>query len=196
MTFRDRVISMLYRAASGSRKVRTLLTPIGATFFLFLTASFVVLARQVDRMLGFSTPLSEPLSIILSVPVFLAGSLLCLWTVTLFLRAKGTPVPINPPPKVITTGPYAYCRNPMLTGVFLILFGLAIWYGSISLFFIFTPLYILLHVVELKKIEEPELAKRLGKEYLEYKKVTPMFIPKLWPRNTSEEESRDSQNGE
>lgn len=54
----------------------------------------------------------------------------------------------------------------------------------------------LLHVVELKKIEEPELAKRLGKEYLEYKKVTPMFIPKLWPKNTSEEESPDSQNGE
>ena len=67
----------------------------------------------------------------------------------------------------------------MLTGVFLILFGLAIWYGSISLFFIFTPLYILLHVVELKKIEEPELAKRLGKEYLEYKKVTPCASPKL-----------------
>lgn len=119
MTFRDRAISMLYKAASGSRKVRTLLTPVGAAFFLLLTASFVVLARQLDRMLGFPRLLAEPWSIYLSVPVFMAGLFLCLWTVILFLGAKGTPVPINPPPKVITTGPYAYCRNPMLTGVFL-----------------------------------------------------------------------------
>jgi len=88
-------------------------------------------------------------------------------------------LPINPPTKLITTGPYAYCRNPMLTGVFLLLFGLAIQFRSVSLFFIFTPLYILLHVIELKAIEEPELARRLGKKYLEYKKSTPMFIPRL-----------------
>jgi protein-S-isoprenylcysteine O-methyltransferase Ste14 len=34
-------------------------------------------------------------------------------------------------------------------------------------------------VLEIKAIEEPELEKRLGKEYLEYKKRTPMFIPGL-----------------
>ncbi len=28
-------------------------------------------------------------------------------------------------------------------------------------------------------IEEPELEKRFGKEYLEYKKRVPMFIPKI-----------------
>jgi protein-S-isoprenylcysteine O-methyltransferase Ste14 len=179
MTLRKKVISIIHKAATSSKGIRTPLTPIGAIFFLLLTASFVILSQQVDKMLGFSSPLSESLSILLSVPVLLVGLLLCLWTVLLFLRAKGTPVPINPPRKVITTGPYAYCRNPMLTGVFLLLFGLAIWYGSISLFFIFTPLYILLHVVELKMIEEPELAERFGEEYLEYKKSTPMFIPSV-----------------
>jgi len=34
-------------------------------------------------------------------------------------------------------------------------------------------------VLELKAIEEPELEKRLGKKYLEYKKKMPMFIPWL-----------------
>ncbi len=179
MTFRERVISVIHKAATSSKGIRIPLTPIGAIFFLLLTASFVVLSRQVDRMLGFPKFLSEPLSIILSVPVLLVGLLICLWTVLLFVREKGSPVPINPPPKVITSGPYAYCRNPMLAGVFILLFGFAIWFGSISLFFIFTPLYILLHVVELKAIEEPELARRLGKEYLDYKKSTPMFFPGL-----------------
>lgn len=50
---------------------------------------------------------------------------------------------------------------------------------SISLVFIFTPLFILLNVLELKAIEEPELEKRLGKVYVEYKKGVPMFIPSL-----------------
>jgi protein-S-isoprenylcysteine O-methyltransferase Ste14 len=67
----------------------------------------------------------------------------------------------------------------MLTGLFFLLFGLGILYNSISLFFIFTPIFILLNVLELKAIEEPELEKRFGKEYLEYKKKVPMFIPRF-----------------
>ena len=92
---------------------------------------------------------------------------------------KGTPVPFNPPPKLVTTGPYTHVRNPMLTGLFILLFGFGALFGSVSLVFLFTPLFILVNVWELKAIEEPELGKRLGQEYFEYKKKTPMFIPKL-----------------
>lgn len=102
-----------------------------------------------------------------------------LWSVLHFVKVKGTPVPFNPPPKLVTTGPYTYVRNPMLTGLFILLFGLGVLFRSISLVSIFTPLFILLNLLELKAIEEPELEKRLGKEYLEYKKRVPMFIPRL-----------------
>lgn len=34
-----------------------------------------------------------------------------------------------------------------------------------------------INVWELKNIEEPELIKRLGEDYIEYRKQTPMFIP-------------------
>jgi protein-S-isoprenylcysteine O-methyltransferase Ste14 len=185
VTFRERTINIIYKTATSSKRVRTPLTPIGAIFFFLLTTSFVVLSLQLDRMLKFPKLFSEPFKSTLSVPVLLVGLLIYLWTLLHFFKAKGTPVPFNPPPKVVTTGPYAHCRNPMLTSVFILLFGLAIQFSSISLFFIFTPLYILLNVLELKSIEEPELAKRLGKEYLEYKKSTPMFIPSL--RAKSEE---------
>jgi protein-S-isoprenylcysteine O-methyltransferase Ste14 len=100
-----------------------------------------------------------------------------LWSNLHFIKVRGTPVPFNPPPSLVTTGPYAYVRNPMLSGVFILLFGLGIVFNSISLVFIFTPLFILLNVLELKAIEEPELEKRLGREYTEYKKGVPMFIP-------------------
>ncbi|MBA7666493.1 hypothetical protein ES703_74574 [subsurface metagenome] len=102
-----------------------------------------------------------------------------LWSILHFIKVKGTPVPFNPPPKLVTTGPYSYIRNPMLSGVFILMFGFGILFRSISLVFIFTPLFILFNFLELKSIEEPELEKRLGKDYLEYKKSVPMFFPRF-----------------
>jgi len=102
-----------------------------------------------------------------------------LWSILHFIKVKGTPVPFNPPPKLVNAGPYSYIRNPMLSGVFILLFGFGILFNSISLVFIFTPIFILLNFLELKVIEEPELEKRLGKDYLEYKKSAPMFFPRF-----------------
>jgi len=67
----------------------------------------------------------------------------------------------------------------MLLGLFIFLKGVGILFGSLSLIFIFTPLFILINVLYLKAIEEKEMEKKFGREYLEYKKKVPMFIPKL-----------------
>ncbi len=109
------------------------------------------------------------------------GVAITAWSALHFLRVRGTPVPFNPPPKLVKTGPYRYARNPMLTGVFLFLFGLGFGFDSASLVCFFTPLYILVNVWELKEIEEPELVGRLGDEYVEYRRHTPMFIPGTKP---------------
>ena len=92
---------------------------------------------------------------------------------------KGTPVPINPPPKLITDGPYAYSRNPMMTGLFILLAGIGILFRSATLVFIMTPMFVLISVLEFKYFEEPELEKRFGEEYSQYKKKTPMIIPDI-----------------
>jgi len=86
---------------------------------------------------------------------------------------------LNPPSKLVTSGPYMYVRNPMLNGLFVFFFGLGILLKSISLTLIFTPLFILFNILELKLIEEPELEKRFGAQYVEYKRRVPMFIPRL-----------------
>jgi len=67
----------------------------------------------------------------------------------------------------------------MHTGIYILLFGFGVLFRSVSLVAIFSPLFILLDVLELKKIEETELERRLGREYLEYKKKVPMFFPRL-----------------
>jgi protein-S-isoprenylcysteine O-methyltransferase Ste14 len=67
----------------------------------------------------------------------------------------------------------------MLTGVFALLFGFGIFFESVFLLFVFTPLFVAVNYWELKAIEEPELEKRLGQEYVEYRKMTPMFFPRF-----------------
>ncbi len=179
MEIRERWINLLHRAATGTKKTRTLLTPIGVMIFGAFTALFVFAALWVDRLLGLPRLLPDGAKLPVSIPVMAVGVAITAWSGFHFLRVKGTPVPFNPPPQVVTDGPYRYARNPMLTGVFLFLFGLGFAVGSFSLVFFFTPLFILVNLFELKEIEEPELVKRFGDEYIEYRRKTPMFIPRL-----------------
>ncbi len=177
MSIKKRWINFLYTISTGTKKVRNLLTPVGVIIFGVFIFIFVLAAVYIDDLLNLPAFNLNIWNIILSSALLISGLFFTGWSVIHFLKARGTPVPVNPPPRLVCTGPYYYTRNPMLTGVFLFMFGIGFWTGSFSLIFIFTPLFILVNTLELKKIEEPELEKRLGKEYLEYKKRTPMFIP-------------------
>lgn len=173
------LIHIFHRSATGSNTMRTLLTPLGPVFFLSLLIFLVIASLYTDRVMDFPVLIPAPVSVIFSLPLLTGGLFLTFWSGFCFLRVRGTPVPFNPPPVLVETGPYAWSRNPMLTGVFLILFGLGILLKSISLFFIFTPLFIFLMIWEIRTVEEPELEKRLGDQYIQYKKRVPMFFPRL-----------------
>ena len=163
----------------GSKKIRNFLTPIGIIFFFSLIGLLIIISLWAEKLLHFPKLISYPLNTITSFFILVIGLFLMLWSILHFIKVKGTPVPFNPPPKLVTAGPYSYIRNPMLSGVFILMFGFGILFRSISLVFIFTPLFILFNFLELKSIEEPELEKRLGKDYLEYKKSVPMFFPRF-----------------
>ncbi|UCC40414.1 MAG: isoprenylcysteine carboxylmethyltransferase family protein [Candidatus Aminicenantes bacterium] len=179
MTLKTKWINLIYNLATRSRKIGSFFTPLGALFFSLTIFSIIIISLLVDKLLGITDILPRSLSLILASLLFLVAFILIGWSVLTFLRAKGTPVPVSPPPRLVTTGPYAYTRNPMLTGVFALFFGIGVLLESFSLLVIFTPLFILVNVWELKAIEEPELLKRLGQDYVEYRKSTPMFFPSL-----------------
>ena len=67
----------------------------------------------------------------------------------------------------------------MLTGVFALFFGFGILFGSVFLLFFSTPVFIALNYWELKRIEEPEIVKRQGGRYADYRAVTPHVLPEL-----------------
>jgi protein-S-isoprenylcysteine O-methyltransferase Ste14 len=177
MSLKAKWIDFLYNIATGSSRIRNLFTPLGAIFFGLFIFVFILVSLKLDKLIGITDIFPAPFNILLSLPFFSVAFFLMGWSVKHFLKVKGTPVPFNPPPKLVISGPYAYTRNPMLTGVFGLLFGLAILLESVSLLFVFTPLFIYVNYWELKAIEEPELVKRLGQEYIEYRKMTPMFFP-------------------
>jgi len=171
--------NFIHKIATGSRKVRNLFTPIGFLFFLSLMTLIVFVSLWVDKLLGLPRFIPELYRFAIGLPIFAIGLFMVVWSVFCFVMARGTPVPFNPPPALVTSGPYTYVRNPMLTGVFIAMFGLGLLLDSIALAFIFTPLSIVLSVHEIKRIEEPELERRLGSAYIEYKKRVPRFFPML-----------------
>ncbi len=113
--------------------------------------------------------------------IALSGLSLFLYTVSLFRKiGKGTLAPWTPTQKLVVFGPYRYCRNPMITGVFFTLIGesfilhstnILIWSG---IFFPINTTYFLLK-------EEPDLYTRFGDEYLVYKENVPRWIPTVKP---------------
>jgi len=173
-----KLVDLVYKIATGNIKTKVLLTPVVAILYLALIGIFVFVSFIADKLFYFPPILSFPWNLLLAIPLFILGFVLMVLTIIYFIKAKGTPVPLNPPQSLIKIGPYRYIRNPMLTGIFLQLFGIGFYYHSLSLIFIFTPLFIALNYWELKNIEEPELQKRFGQEYKKYKQQASMFFPK------------------
>ena len=124
--------------------------------------------------------------IIAGVLIITTGLALFFMTVFLFkLIGKGTLAPWSPKQKLVIAGPYRFCRNPMITGVLFILIGeslilhstsILIWAG---IFFVINTIYFILK-------EEPDLQKKFGEEYQEYKKHVPRWIPNLKPYFSSD----------
>lgn len=113
--------------------------------------------------------------------LFAGGLILMVWTMTLFAQVgKGSPAPWSPINKLITVGPYAYVRNPMLLGVFLFLGGECLMFQSWLLFY-YLLIFIGINIIYFPLSEEKGLYKRYGREYLEYKRNVPRFLPRLTP---------------
>jgi protein-S-isoprenylcysteine O-methyltransferase Ste14 len=182
MSLTDRYADFIYRVATTKNKLKIIALPIGLIFWLGLSVAFILASLWLDKLLPVHLLISSPTNLFLSVPILIIGATLGLGTVYSFARARGSPVPLNPPKKLVTAGLNSWIRNPMLLGWFILLLGLGILLNSIALIFIFTPLFILVNVLYVKNIEEKEMEKKFGEQYLEYKKSVPMFIPRFGKR--------------
>jgi protein-S-isoprenylcysteine O-methyltransferase Ste14 len=175
----ERIADSIFRTATGDTKKRWLYTTLAAFLFACFIALFFIGSYFMDRWLNLPKIVYMPWNLVLGLILIVPGALMITWTYIQFFGARGTPVPINPPKTLITTGLYAYSRNPMLTGIFLVFFGVGILTGSLSLTLLFSPLFVLFFYFQITKVEEKEMELKFGQAYLDYKQRVHRFFPKL-----------------
>ena len=130
-----------------------------------------------------SDALAEPTQVRFWIAVLLAvpGIALASWTIKLFAGlGEGTLAPWDPPRRLVVAGPYRHSRNPMITGVLLMLGAESLFFGSWYLLG-WLALFFLINSVHLSGFEEPGLERRFGEDYRRYKASVPRWIPRWRP---------------
>lgn len=113
--------------------------------------------------------------------ISLAGCALFGWCVSLFARVgQGTLAPWDPTRKLVAVGPYRHVRNPMISGVAMMLFGQALFWGS-WVVGAWACLFVAVNQGYFISSEEPGLLKRFREDYQRYRAHVPRWVPRLKP---------------
>jgi protein-S-isoprenylcysteine O-methyltransferase Ste14 len=95
-------------------------------------------------------------------------------------EGHGTLAPWDPPRELVLRGPYRYVRNPMISGVVLVLFGESLVLLSAA-HAEWAACFLAVNLLYIPLIEEPQLRSRFGAAYLEYCRHVPRVVPRLRP---------------
>ena len=112
----------------------------------------------------------RPLTLVIGGAIALPGLALRAWA-TGHLRKNDA---------LAVTGPYAYTRNPLYLGSFLIGVGFTIASGRFVLGIVFAALFLGIYV-PVMRVESATLAELFGERYQRYLKAVPLFLPRLSP---------------
>ena len=103
----------------------------------------------------------------------------CAWDFAVF--GRGTPLPLDPPRRLVARGLYRFVRNPMYLGVLLAIFGQALWFGSLATLWYALAVALMFHLFVVL-YEEPTLRSKFGESYMAYLKTVPRWMPAGSPR--------------
>ena len=155
-----------------------------AAGYLIGFALFVVLVPAVMWWVSGTVELSRARVAIFAV-LAAAGLSLSVWSIAYMRRVgKGNPMDafnheVAPrTSQLMTDGPYAICRNPMLLGVLLYYLGFVILLASVKAALVLVA-YAAIMSVQVRA-EERRLEADFGEAYLAYKSRTKRLIPFVW----------------
>ena len=172
------LVRFAHREYSPLRRFITLLGA-GVVILGLVPAGFIGVGRWLDGMLGLPACFSPPYALVVGGLLILSGYPLALWAVYVqFTAGRGTPIPTMPTQRLITHGPYRYCRNPMALGTTGLYLGMVCLARSPAAAVIVLLLMGALFVYN-KQIEEAEMEARFGEAYRAYKQRTPFLCPSL-----------------
>jgi protein-S-isoprenylcysteine O-methyltransferase Ste14 len=117
----------------------------------------------------------RPLGMGVPQPFEVIGIAMCLFGVAVAILVNGTfkragtaIEPWKPTTSLITSGAYAWSRNPIYLGFCLFNMGIGIASNNLWIFFSFIPGAVLVYYIAIRK-EEAYLEEKFGEEYLAYK---------------------------
>jgi protein-S-isoprenylcysteine O-methyltransferase Ste14 len=127
------------------------------------------------------------------IPLVVGGYIALRCVFAFAWTGRGTPMPLDPPRRLVIDGFYRYVRNPMYLGMALFLIGEWLLWGSdlrgaieyFAVFAIAVTLFLLLH-------EEPSLRRKFPESYAEYSRHVPRFVPRLRAWNPQKAKSATS----
>jgi protein-S-isoprenylcysteine O-methyltransferase Ste14 len=145
------------------------------SLFVWLWGWVALSLRPYDGRLGDALgPWASPLG----WAVMAAGAALAASCVLVFvLRGLGTPAPFDAPRQVVAAGPYRWVRNPMYLGGFLVLCGFGLVQRSAAIV-IFSALWLLVVHLAVVFLEEPDLRRKFGTTYDDYRRAVPRWLPR------------------
>ncbi len=159
-------------------KKRVITVIVGTIVFLgIMPTIFLLLGGWIDQVIEIQVARSVEIATAsagLLVGVMLFGSA----AFVMWRDGEGTPAPTAPPRRLVVTGPYRFCRNPILLGEMFYFFGFSTLADSlvtgifVFLLVIGSGLLVLLLVGEDKGLED-----KFGDEYRKYRSKTPWLIP-------------------
>jgi len=104
-----------------------------------------------------------------------AGLALLLHSIRAFAHhGRGTLAPLDPTKELVVRGFYRYTRNPMYTGVIVVLLSEALFFGARGLLLYAVMAFLCFHLFVVF-YEEPRLRTQFGDSYSEYLKKVPRW---------------------
>jgi protein-S-isoprenylcysteine O-methyltransferase Ste14 len=117
---------------------------------------------------------------ILAVVIAACGAVIYIWCAFWGFASygRGTPLPLDPPKRLVVHGLYRIVRNPMYVGVGAVVAAEAIGFRStnLAIYLLIWSAFVYLFVLF---YEEPALQQNFGEDYREYCRRVPRWLPKL-----------------
>ncbi len=134
----------------------------------FISVVLVLLPARVLQAAHFTRPAATGLLQVTGLALVSAGAALCITCIATFAAVgKGTPLPFDPPRRLVIRGPYRFVRNPMYLGAALALTGAALHFMSAPLLGYAIAFLAFMHGL-VRLYEEPTLQRMFGEEYTQY----------------------------
>lgn len=137
----------------------------------------VPILRQFADNLQSQPFYSNPIVIALGFVIFLLGYALTLWARVSLGKNWGMPMTIKEKPELVISGPYAYIRHPIYSGMILAMLGTSL---AVNGYLIIPLIIVSFYFIFSSRIEERNMLQLFPKDYEKYRKKTNALIPFIY----------------